>query len=159
MNVDEVSASFMLSLGFIAACHVENGGDRLQDSKSYLTEPTYIQYVEARAVGEPEVVARFEASIVDAFLPSEPIQAIPVGYDPRFGFTVRVERYLEGTLPGGNTQLVTFLVHSPAMFFAFELGHMGEEMPKGSFTFTLSSQRYDDGLRLRPRPLSHRSVR
>jgi hypothetical protein len=86
------------------------------------------------------VVARFEGEFAGGGLPEEPTRAIPIGgIDLRFVLVVRVTEVLEGEIPGGWTDHVTFAVHSPSILFrgqGLEVA-ANRHVPEGRFVMTL----------------------
>jgi len=109
----------------------------------YLSKPSSIVHEAAWPVGKPVVVARFEGEIEDAVLPKNRTKGIPIGPDPRFVLVIGKVNVVQGALPGDWDGEVTFLIHSPAMFFGLKLGESRTEVPKGRFMFTLSKQPYE----------------
>ena len=86
------------------------------------------------------VQAGFGAEFVDGGLPEEPTQAIPIGgFDLRFVLVVRVIEVLEGEIPGGWTDHVTFAIHSPSILFGSQGIEVGANraVPEGRFEMTL----------------------
>lgn len=67
-----------------------------------------------------------------------PGKAIPVGFDPRFALTVRIESAVPATTDFKLGSVVTFAIHSPALLFAGE--------PKKGKTYEFSLRRkIEDG--------------
>jgi hypothetical protein len=91
------------------------------------------------------VVARFVGELGEVGLPQARTKVIPIGYDPNFVVPIRVSRVVEGrlSLEGGT---ITFLIHSPALFFGANLGAPPEgNHPEGQFLFTLVADEAPEG--------------
>lgn len=87
----------------------------------------------------------FEGRIVEAGLAQQPVQVIPVDMDAHFVLAVEVED-ANGCIPGGLPRRTNFLIHSPALFFGFQLGRLPRESGgavEGTYSFRLEAEPLD----------------
>lgn len=87
----------------------------------------------------------FRGRIVGSGLPRKPLRVIPVDIDPHFLLAVEVED-AEGCIPGGLPRRTNFLIHSPALFFGFQLGRLPRESGgavAGTYSFRLQAEPID----------------
>ena len=84
----------------------------------------------------------FQGRIVEGGLAQRPMPVIPVDVDAHFVLAVEVDN-AEGCIPGGLPRRTNFLIHSPALFFGFQLGRLPRESGaavEGTYSFRLEAK-------------------